>query len=359
MDRIQDYVRWRGDLGWDIVPITTEDIVVMCSLTYCPFEDLSSGFKGQTLADLNNRIYKSGKLPHSAAAWQKSLFKMWKELPLYPRFAHVKLADFLFVQSTDEADQIAAATYEIADCAVVVFRGTDTSIADWKESIEIAHQGLLPSRDKALDYLNETLKHYKRVYVCGHSKGGSLALYTSAHANKQERIVAIYNLDGPALDKESYDNKWANIEDRVHTIVPEGSTFGVIIGYGANYAVVSSSSKGLNQHDTFTWEFDGPQLNYVEKLSTTSRMVGKAFHKFMEESSDEDRRTLVDTVQKLADAAEVEDTTNIVAKLAIKAPNIFKEIKNIDERDRQTLRRLGKKVRDDAREIRLHNKKQK
>ncbi|MBQ0041608.1 MAG: DUF2974 domain-containing protein [Clostridiales bacterium] len=342
MDRIQDYVRWRGDLGWDIVPITTEDIVVMCSLTYNPFEELKGDFKGKTLGELNNRIYVNGKLPRTAAGWQKKLFKMWKELPLYPRFADVKLADFLFVPSTDEDEQIAVATYELPGCAVVAFRGTDTTMADWKESLEIAHQGLLPARKSAVDYLNATLERYDRVYVCGHSKGGSLALYSSAHCNNQDKIVKIYNLDGPGLDKDSYDDNWTDIEERVHTIVPEGSTFGVIIGYGANYAVVSSTSKGFNQHDTFTWKFDGPHLNYVEKLSAKSRVVGKTFHKFMEESSEEDRRTLVDTVQRLADATEADDTTNIVAKIAASAPKVVREVKNMDESDKKTLKKLGK-----------------
>ena len=359
MDRIQDYVRWRGDLAWDIVPITTEDIVVMCSLTYNPYEELTGDFRGKTLGELNHRIYVNGRLPRTAAGWQKKLYKMWKELPLYPRFAGIKLADFLFVQSTEEDEQIAVATYELEDCAVVAFRGTDTTMADWKESLEIAHKGLLPAREKAVEYLNDALERYDRVYVCGHSKGGNLALYSSAHCKHQDKIIEIYNLDGPGLDKDSYDNKWHHIEERVHTIVPEGSTFGVIIGYGANYAVVSSTSKGFNQHDTFTWEFDGPQLNYVERLSTTSRVVGQTFHKFMEESSEDDRRTVVDTVQRLADATRTEDTTNFVVKLAARAPHVVKEIKNIDDETKQTIRRLGKKVASDAIDIRLHKEKRK
>lgn len=342
MDKIQDYVRWRGDLGYDVVPFTTEDIVVLCSLTYCPWEDvLGRDYWGKTIGELNSWVYRD-KLPRNAATWQKSLHKLWKSIPQYKRFADIRVADFMATTYEAEEDQIAVLTYEIGDWAVVAFRGTDTTVSDWKETLEVAHQGLMPARQVALAYLNDALNKYDKVYVCGHSKGGNLALYSSAYADRQDKIVAIYNLDGPALDKKTYDEKWNSIADRVTTIIPYGSTFGVIIGYGNNYKVVSSSSKGFNQHDTFTWHFDGPNLHYVDDMSEISKAMSKTAHELIENSDEENRRLLVDTVQKLADAAGTDDTNSLAAGIAKNAANIVKEIKNFDEKDKAALKKISK-----------------
>lgn len=350
MDKIQDYVRWRGDLDFSVRPLTTEDIVVLCSLMYCPWEELQElDYRGRCLGQLNSWVYQKGKLPKNAAGWQKNLYSLWQVLPEYPRFADIRLADFMATTSDDEESQIAAAVFEIdggerGDLAVVAFRGTDTTVSDWKESLEIGHHGLLPARNIALDYLNAALAKYERVYVCGHSKGGNLAMYSAAHADNQDRIAWIYNLDGPGLDKDSYDNNWTDIEARVTTIIPYGSTIGVMMGYGANYSVVSASVKGLGQHDTFTWEFNGPHLNYLDKMSTKSRVVGKTLHRFLESTSEDDRRLVIDTVRRLADTAETDDTNDLAKSIAKRAPKIIRHIRNIDEEDKAALKDLSKKL---------------
>lgn len=350
MDKIQDYVRWRGDLGYAVQPFSTEDIVVLCSLMYCPWEDLQErSYRGQSLGELNAWIYRDGELPRNAAGWQKKLHKMWKILPEYTRFADIRLADFMATTDDADEDQIAVATFELDDAdrtvAVVAYRGTDTTISDWKESLEIAHHGLLPARQIALDYLNSALDRYEHVYVCGHSKGGTLALYSAVHADRQERIESVFNLDGPGIDRASYEVAgWEKIKERTTTIVPAGSVFGVMMGYAPNYSVVSSGAVGFNQHDTFTWDFDGPHLRYVDKLSEKSSRIAGSFRDFMEESDEEERRLLIDTVQNLVDQAETDDVNALAVNAIKRAPQIIKHIRNIDKNDKAALREITKKL---------------
>lgn len=341
---IQEYVKWRGDLGFNIVPMTTEDIVVLCSLTYSPYEELAGeDYSGKTLAELNNRVFRD-RHPVNDWGWQKALFALWMELPGYRRFAGIRLMNFTSVMDEEVDQQFAVATYEIDDTAVIAFRGTDTSITGWKENIEMAYKGVLSSQRTALEYVNKVLAEYEKVIICGHSKGGNLAMYSSAYCDEPEKISAIYNLDGPGLDRATYDAKWKDISAKTTTIVPQGTLFGVILGYGANYKVVTSNAKGFLQHDTFTWEFDGPRLNEVGSISRKSRKLGLAVHTFLEESSAEERRILIDAVYKLFEATGAKDMDEMISGLLGKAPVLIRELRKLDKDEKKVLRRLLKRI---------------
>lgn len=340
MYTIKDYVKWWGELDWKQEPLKTEDIVVLSSLMYCPYEELlGKDYKGKTLGELNELVYINRK-PTNDWGWQVSLFETWLDLPNYRRFANVKLANFEAVTDSDE--QFAAATYEVGDCVVVAFRGTDTTMIGWKEDIDIAYQGTLPSQQTALKYLNHELQKYDKLYITGHSKGGNLAMYSAAYCDTPVKIVKVFNLDGPGLCYDAYRDKWALIKDKLVTLVPYGSIIGVILGYGANYAVVSSTARGFNQHDTFTWEFDGPHLNYVGELSDRSRKLSETFHEFMNKTKDEDRKVLINTLFKLADILEVDDVDDLLSNLLPSAPNMIKMMHNLDPQEKKILRELGK-----------------
>ena len=337
---IQEYVKWRGDLGFDIVPMTTEDIVVLCSLTYSPYEELAGeDYSGKTLTELHSLVFRN-RQPVNDWGWQKALFALWMDLPKYKRFADIRLVNFSSVMDEEVDQQFAVATYEIDDTVIIAFRGTDTSITGWKENIEMAYKGVLSSQRTALEYVNKVLAKYDRAIVCGHSKGGNLAMYSAAYCDEPDKVKAIYNLDGPGLDKRSYEEKWSLISTKTTNIVPQGTLFGVILGYGANYKVVTSNAKGFMQHDTFTWEFDGPRLNEAGGISKKSRKIGMGVHTFLEESSAEERRMLIDAIYKLFEATGAKDMDEMISGLLSKAPVLLKELRKMKPEEKKIIRRL-------------------
>ena len=63
----------------------------------------------------------------------------------------------------------------------------------------------VPSQLRAADYVQRAARRYKgwKLYLGGHSKGGNLAVYSAVNCGKtvQNRIVAVYNNDGPGFRK--------------------------------------------------------------------------------------------------------------------------------------------------------------
>lgn len=131
-----------------------------------------------------------------------------------PRFREVEVG--LYLSKFDEAleTQFAAMTFVYRDLfAFVGFRGTDESITGWKEDFNMAYAEPVPAQDQALRYLNEVATLVPQpLIIGGHSKGGNLAEYASlrAPAVVQDRIVCVYNLDGPG-----FKNNMAAHEGRI------------------------------------------------------------------------------------------------------------------------------------------------
>ena len=62
----------------------------------------------------------------------------------------------------------------------MAFRGTDTSITGVKESAMLSYMFPVPAQIEALYYFQETASLTEGdVRVCGHSKGGNLAVFAA------------------------------------------------------------------------------------------------------------------------------------------------------------------------------------
>ena len=95
------------------------------------------------------------------------------------------------------------------------------------------------SQKRAIDYVN---KHFffrrKNIILGGHSKGGNLAMVAAMYANflVKDKIVSIYNNDGPGLLEEQYDSKYyKSIEDRLVNIIPSDSVVGLLLYHKDDY----------------------------------------------------------------------------------------------------------------------------
>lgn len=344
-----DYLEWRGDVGFDISPVTTEDLAIFAQLVYCPFEDvMNEDYCGKTLGELQSLVYRSGK-PRNDWSWQKSLFQLWTNISEYKRFADVRLENFVsnFVPNIDK--QFSAATFGIGDVAVVAFRGTDLSIVGWRENFEMAYHAPVPSHMDAVAYLNAVSGKYKKLYVCGHSKGGNLALYAAAFAKNKDRIESIVNFDGPALDKKTYLSQWKSIKDKVETYIPQNSIVGMTMGYGGNFAVVKSGETGMLAHDQFTWEIEHRHFKTSE-LSETSRFIYRVMHDFMEESTPEEIEILVRTIFKVLDELKAEDVDSLKEALENNLLGTINLLRNLDQDEKAILDRLIERIKNEGAE---------
>lgn len=127
-----------------------------------------------------------------------------------PRFRAVEVGLYLSEFDPAREMQFAAMTFFYRDAfAFVGFRGTDESIVGWKEDFNMAYAMPVPAQDQASRYLATAAPHLpERIIVGGHSKGGNLAEYAALHApaDVQNRIVRVYNLDGPGFKEDVREN---------------------------------------------------------------------------------------------------------------------------------------------------------
>lgn len=127
-----------------------------------------------------------------------------------PRFRAVEVGLYLSEFDPAREMQFAAMTFFYRDAfAFVGFRGTDESIVGWKEDFNMAYAMPVPAQDQASRYLAAAAPCLpERIIVGGHSKGGNLAEYAALHApaDVQNRIVRVYNLDGPGFKEDVREN---------------------------------------------------------------------------------------------------------------------------------------------------------
>ena len=127
------------------------------------------------------------------------------------------------------------------------------------------------------------LKGIKNLYLGGHSKGGNLALYASYFSYKRvkNKIVNVFNFDGPGLNIKVNDEITKN---KIITIVPSMSIFGMVFNNPLDTYIISSSTKGLLQHDLFSWIIDkNNHFIFATYLSSTSKTLNIAISKYFKD----------------------------------------------------------------------------
>ena len=147
--------------------------------------------------------------------------------------------------------------------AFVAFRGTDSTIAGWKEDFMTSFM-LTSSQKMAEDYLSSRLKTFDSVIVGGHSKGGNLAVYSAAVLPDElfAKVDHIYTNDGPGFCPEVMDTdlvKRAN--PKTTRIVPQFSIVGSLFAPEIDDSYIIKSDKQMaDQHELCSWGIDHGDL---------------------------------------------------------------------------------------------------
>ena len=120
------------------------------------------------------------------------------------RFGGMLLNGYCELMDDAREQQFAALTVELGDGSIYLsYRGTDDTIVGWKEDLNMGYLEVIPSQTRALEYLGRMTRQYPdaKLRIGGHSKGGNLSVYAAvkAPAAVQDRIVQVYNNDGPGF----------------------------------------------------------------------------------------------------------------------------------------------------------------
>jgi len=303
-----NYVRKYGNRTFSEVPFCDVDSLSLCHSFYLPVEAVYRNLNGKetSLRDLYMKTFELRGSKHRAVGLvlSKQVSVEAVEMARSKRFGNITVADFSETFTTTPAVQFAAMTLLLDDgTTVIVFRGTDDSIIGWKEDLDILAKKGIPSHKLATDYLDAAAEKYDGdIIICGHSKGGNLALWAGLHCKEgtRKRIKGLYNLEGPGFyNYHLYGTKeYAEISKVYHHLIPQGAFIGVMLAHDNDYTVIKSNGIiGPIQHDPYTWLTKDDSFIYMPGLSFMGRLNDAFMKKLMDVIPEE----YYGTIEKVAD----------------------------------------------------------
>ena len=348
-----DYLDWRGDLTFDEAEFNEVDSMILAWLSYAALDGIVPAECSETdtitiekASEQFSKTHDAEKFLKEHVSFTKTSVLMLQKLAASKRFRNLKLTGFVNQIDYKKESQFCAMTVLLQkNRYAVVFRGTDESLIGWKEDFNMSFLPIIPAQNTALSYLEGVVDRIRgKVYVCGHSKGGNLAVYAGVRASYRTRrkILEIYNHDGPGFyDLNSLGDAFEEMLPKIHSFVPETAVVGMLLEPVGEHNVVKSSNKGLLQHDAMSWEVLGPNFVTVDSVSDTSRMVNDILKNWLRETSNEERAVFVDTLYKILDASQAKNLDDLNAEKGRIANVVLKEIGGLSK---ETKNMLGKTI---------------
>ena len=306
MANLVDYVKWRGDLSFEISPFNEIDNAVFSLLSYIDLKDLQTEINstGISIKDVCKYLIDGG---YQYGYMSEITLDFLNELLSSKRFGNVMIVDYVDLYH-EKKYQFSSTGYLYKENNIyLAFRGTDDSIIAWKEDFMMSFS-VIPAQKFALSFLKKVFSNHPdaKFIVGGHSKGGNLALYSSAMCDKslQDRIITIYNNDGPDLCEEVVNNDVMNaIERKLIKIVPEFCIVGMIFNSTKNLKVVKSDNIAFLQHDILNWNCLGTSFEPISDVTKEANKFNNLLDKVLEHTDLDKRREYVNNFfDKIIDA---------------------------------------------------------
>lgn len=261
--------------------------------------------------------------------------KLVENLGNNPRFKDIVIKYYEKINDSNIQMQFCAVTFLWDDFAYIAFRGTDSTLVGWKEDFNATFKDVVPSQTMAVDYIERHLAHLpKYFYIGGHSKGGNMAIYSAVHSAKevQDRMLIAFDFDGPGVKKENLtEDRYLRIKDKIFTIIPEKSIFGMALYNDNNYLVVQSDGIWFYQHDPFNWHIQNNSFIYLKDVADVSKINREALNRWLYETDPAMRALLVDTIYNIVSATNAEKIGDIKNNPMKNAGIILKAYRNIDK----------------------------
>lgn len=336
-----DYIYWRGDLDFSAAPFNPVDALILCRLSYIPFDGVVGDFSAAPVpllpaAQKCLRLVEKGE----RSLRMEDDARLLETLMAAPRFRDMRLEGYVNRFDKEAEKQFSAITAITGDdTRFVAFRGTDGTLVGWKEDFNICFQTAVPAQIDAVEYLEASAARDERpLRVGGHSKGGNLAVYASASCSDsiKARIVAIYNNDGPGFNSQTLATKdFLSVIPRVKTFVPQSSVIGMLLQHEEDFTIVHSEKMGILQHDLYSWHITPDSFVFDETTTNSSQFIDMALKDWLTGMTPEFRGKFIDGVYAILASSDATTLGELMrGKNAIA---IVKALKNTDEQTKELL----------------------
>ena len=199
-----DYLETYGHVLFSEAPVNDVDLLIFSQLAYMDFETARPEAPlSEALAQAS--FAESADPSEARFAFQK---KDDRRLALLaascPRYAALRFAGFVRRFDPAEETQFACLSLRMdADTLLLAFRGTDNTLAGWKEDFNLAFMDSIPAQRLALAHAQDAAGKAASLLLAGHSKGGNLALYAASFLPEplQKKVSLAVSFDGPGLNE--------------------------------------------------------------------------------------------------------------------------------------------------------------
>ena len=210
----------------------------------------------------------------------------------------------------------------------------------------------IPSQLEAVHYVSQVVSFKERhIYLGGHSKGGNLAVYAGVKCKKslQKRVVSIYNNDGPGFTEEFLSlSAYEKMLPKINTILPQTSIIGMLLSHKENYKVIESSSLGIWQHDTLTWQVDANSFVTLKEVDETSSKIQNVMTKWLEQVGKKEREIFSSTLYTILSTNKI-NTVEELTRLKLRhIPGLLKSVTKLDEETKKIMIEMVKGLMKEA-----------
>lgn len=323
MANMFDYLDWRGDLDFSQSPFCEIDGLILSMISYVDFEGIiPSAEEGTEIVLLDAaRAYvrqHRGKPAYVGLIVPPEVVSLMAKAAKSKRFGTLSVSAYENRVEDEAQMQFCAMTYrDERGVNTVAFRGTDDSLIGWKENLNMSFRAPVPAQLRAVEYLEERMSASEGDFiVCGHSKGGNLAVYSAVSCAPQykDRIRAVYSNDGPGFTKEFISHTdYLDMRPKIRTFVPQSSVVGMLLEHEESYEVVKSTQSGLLQHNSFSWEVLGARFIHLDALTEESRRIDRTVKKWVNDMTAEEREAFVESLYEVIRATNAKTLTELNA----------------------------------------------
>ena len=349
MANLLDYLDWRGDLTLEQSPFNEVDNLILAELSFVDFKDIVPGPGEGGSVPLHQAAeaffarFPEGEKIDMGVLVPSTIPEMLRKMADAPRFRDMELNCFVDRLDVGKGEQFAALTIETGDGLLYLsFRGTDDTLAGWKEDFELACMPEVPAQKKAVDYVKDVSKQFprKKLRLGGHSKGGNLAVYAGVFcpASVQRRIAAIWSNDGPGFHEDLLDlPEHQRVAERIYSIVPKSSVVGMLLEHEEDYTVVDSDQLGFLQHDGFSWQVLGGQFIKLRQVTRQAHLSDQELRGWVHGLSVEQREKFVSAMFDVLSATGAVTLTDLKDDSFKAVGAMVKAMKDLDKETRDGL----------------------
>lgn len=356
MANIIDYVLWRGDIPLAQVPLDAVDALVLSYLSYMPFDGMvgeAFSKSGALLSDAAEYFLENGLSSSCMMDSAKDDCELLQAVKDSERFGTLRLTGYVNRYDEQTQEQFSAITFLPPwGPAFVAFRGTDSTVVGWKEDFNMSFSSEVPAQGAALDYIVRAASALPmHAILGGHSKGGNLAAYAGVFAPQdvQERIVCVYNFDGPGFNEQVIaSQEFHQIDMRIHTYVPQSSLIGILLWHAEPFIVVKSDAGGIFQHNPYSWQVMGGRFITVPDRTRESRLAEETIKNWLSTLDNSERKRVIDGVYGVLSASDGRNVSDLFEGRNVRA--ILRAVSSMDDETKDVIvdsfKRLGASLKE-------------